>query len=69
MADCERIIKEDEEIWMSDNDNWNEGLDLEWSKDLHLIHACRKLDDTLDSSIFNSLWVRKFEAEVTVQMI
>lgn len=68
MADCERIIKEDEEIWMSDNDNWNEGLDMEWTKDMHLIHACHKLNDTLDFSTFDSLWVRKFEVEVTVDI-
>ena len=68
MADCERIIKEDEKIWMSDNDNWNEGLDMEWSKDMHLIHACHKLNDTLDFSTFDSLWVRKFEVEVTVDI-
>lgn len=53
---------------MSDNDNWNEGLDLEWSKDMHLIHACSKLNDILDFSIFDSLWVRKFEVEVTVDI-
>ena len=68
MADCESIIKEDEEIWMSDNDNWNEGLDMEWTKDMHLIHACHKLNDTLDFSTFDSLWVRKFEVEVTVDI-
>lgn len=55
-------------IGMDDkNDNWNEGLDREWSKDLHLIQPFHNLYDHCYFSLFDLLYVREFNLEVHVE--
>ncbi len=48
-------------------DNWNEGLDLEMTKDMHLsMHFHHLFDHTL-FSIFDLLWVRDFNFETHIE--
>ncbi|WP_455626306.1 hypothetical protein [Parabacteroides sp.] len=47
-------------------DNWNEGLDYEWTKDMQLIHAVHNLYSHTSFSIFDLLWVRNFNMEIFV---
>lgn len=55
-------------IGMEDeNDNWNEGLDREWSKDLHLIQPFHNLYDHCDFSLYDLIYVREFNLEVNVE--
>ena len=49
------------------NDNWNEGLDREWSKDLHLIHPFHNLYDLCYFSLFDLIYVREFNLEVHIE--
>lgn len=49
------------------NDNWNEGLDREWSKDLHLIHPFHNLYDHCYFSLYDLIYVREFNLEVHVE--
>ena len=49
-------------------DNWNEGLDREMTKDMHLIHPFHNLFSHMDFSIFDLLWVRDFNVELTVEI-
>lgn len=48
-------------------DNWNEGLDPELTKDMHLTFQFHNLYDHTHFSIFDLLWVRKFEVETTME--
>ncbi len=50
-----------------DKGNWNEGLDLELTKDLHLTYGFHNLFQHTAFSIFDLLWVRDFRIEVEVQ--
>ena len=50
-----------------DPDNWNAGLDKEYTKDLHLIYAFHNLWDAMHFSIFDLLWVRDFNVELYVE--
>ena len=47
-----QVLYLDEEI-----DNWNDELDQEMTKDMHLIHPFHNLYSHLDFSIFDLLWV------------
>lgn len=47
-----------------EDDNWNEGLDREMTKDMHLTYAFHNLFDHTEFSIFDLLWVRDFNIEV-----
>lgn len=47
-------------------DNWNNGLDTEMTKDMHLIHAFHHLYGHTDFSIFDLLWVRDFNIEIHI---
>ena len=49
-------------------DNWNEGLDRELTKDMHLIHAFHNLYEHMDFSIFDLLWVRDFNVELHAEI-
>ena len=51
----------------NENDNWNEGLDREWSKDLHLIHPFHNLYDHCYFSLYDLICVREFNLEVHVE--
>lgn len=56
-------------IGMKDeNDNWNEGLDREWSKDLHLILPFHNLYDHYYFSLYDLIYVREFNLEVHVEL-
>lgn len=48
--------------------NWNEGLDQELTKDLHLISAFHNLFDHLKFAITDFIYVRKFETEIHIEI-
>ena len=48
-------------------DNWNEELDQEMTRDMHLIHPFHNLYSHLDFSIFDLLWVRDFNIEISLE--
>lgn len=50
-----------------ENDNWNEGLDREWSKDLQLIQPVHNLYDHCYFSLYDLIYVREFNLEVHVE--
>lgn len=49
-------------------DNWNEGLDPELTKDLHLIYPFHNLWEHMYFSIFDLLWVRDFDIELSIEI-
>lgn len=49
------------------NDNWNEGLDREWSKGLHLIQPFHDLYNFCYFSLYDLIYVREFNLEVHVE--
>ena len=57
-----QVLYLDEEI-----DNWNDELDQEMTKDMHLIHPFHNLYSHLDFSIFDLLWVRDFNIEINLE--
>lgn len=66
----EQNINEKLENWLGmeiENDNWNEGLDREWSKDLQLIQPFHNLYDHCYFSLFDLIYVREFNLEVHVE--
>ena len=48
-------------------DNWNDELDQEMTKDMHLIHPFHNLYSHMDFSIFDLLWVRDFNIEISLE--
>lgn len=48
--------------------NWNEGLDRELTKDLHLISAFHNLFDHTNFAITDFIYVRKFETEIKIEI-
>lgn len=48
--------------------NWNEGLDRELTKDLHLISAFHHLFDHMNFAITDFIYVRKFETEISIEV-
>ena len=51
-----------------ENKNWNEGLDRELTKDLHLTSAFHNLFEHLEFAITDFIYARKFEAEIRIEM-
>lgn len=51
-----------------ENDNWNEGLDWEWSKDLHMIQPFHNLYDHCNFSLYDLIYVHDFDLEVHIQL-
>lgn len=49
--------------------NWNEGLDQELTKDLHLTSAFHNLFDHTEFAITDFIYVRKFETEFHIEII
>lgn len=47
--------------------NWNEGLDSEWSKDMHLIHAFSNLYTRLGFSLYDLIYVEDFDIKVNLK--
>ena len=48
--------------------NWNEGLDQELTKDLHLNSAFHHLFDHMEFAITDFIYVRKFETEIHIEI-
>lgn len=48
--------------------NWNEGLDRELTKDLHLTSAFHHLFDHTKFAITDFIYVRAFETEVNIEI-
>ena len=48
-------------------DNWNEGLNSELTSDMHLIYPFHNLYEHTCFSIFDLLWVRDFNVEISVE--
>ena len=49
--------------------NWNEGLDPELTKDLHLISQFHKLFQHMLFAITDFIYVRKFKTEINIEII
>ena len=54
--------------WSEATENYNEGLDKELTKDMHLIFAFRDLFMHMEFSIFDLLWVRDFIIKLNVEI-
>ncbi len=70
---CDRyreIDSQNQMLYLSEKeDNWNfEGLDKEMTDDMHLIYPIHDLLMHMNFSIFDFLWVRDFNTEITVQI-
>lgn len=50
-----------------EEDNWNDELDKELTKDMHLIYPFHHLYSHTEFSIFDLLWVREFNIEIHVE--
>ena len=48
--------------------NWNEGLDRELTKDLHLHSAFHNIFDHMNFAITDFIYVRKFETEINIEI-
>lgn len=48
--------------------NWNEGLDRELTKDLHLTSAFHHIFDHMNFAITDFVYVRKFETEINIEI-
>ena len=48
--------------------NWNEGLDRELTKDLHLTSAFHNLFEHMEFAITDFIYVRKFETEINIEI-
>ena len=48
--------------------NWNEGLDQELTKDLHLISQFHKLFLHMEFAITDFIYVRKFKTEISIEI-
>jgi hypothetical protein len=67
-SDNPKIESQNEFLYLlKDPDNWNEGLDREFTSDVHLIFAFHDLFCHMDFSIFDLLWVRDFNIEIHVE--
>ena len=49
-------------------DNWNEGLDRELTKDLHLTSAFHNLYEHMEFAITDFIYVREFETEINIEI-
>lgn len=62
------IPSENQMLYLDEKiDNWNDELDKEMTKDMHLIHPFHNLYSHLDFSIFDLLWVRDFNIEINLE--
>lgn len=65
MIECVNLLKM---LYLSDTiDNWNDELDREMTKGMHIIHPVHNLISHLDFSIFDILWVRDFNMEICME--
>lgn len=59
---------ENQVLYLSeDTDNWNEGLDIEKTADIHLCYGIHNLIEHNSFSIFDLLWVRDFSIEISCE--
>lgn len=49
--------------------NWNEGLDQEFTKDLHLISPFHHLLDHTNFALTDFIFVRDFRTEITIEVV
>ena len=49
--------------------NWNEGLDQELTKDLHLISQFHTLFEHMNFALTDFIYVRKFKTEINIEII
>jgi hypothetical protein len=49
--------------------NWNEGLDYELTKDLHLISQFHNLFQHMNFALSDFIYVRKFKTEINIEII
>ncbi len=49
-------------------DNWNDELDPIATKDMHLVHPVHGLLSHMNFTLFDLLWVRDFNTEITVEI-
>ena len=49
--------------------NWNEGLDPELTKDLHLISQFHKLFQHMNFALTDFIYVRKFKTEINIEIM
>ena len=62
------IPSENEMLYLEDKfDNWNDELDSEMTKDMHLIYPFHNLYSHMEFSIFDLLWVRDFNIEINIE--
>ena len=63
------IESEHKMLYLNDEiDNWNEGLDSELTKDMHLIYPFHNLFEHMEFSIFDLIWVRDFFIKLNVEI-
>lgn len=48
--------------------NWNDELDRDLTADMHIIYPVHQLQQDTKFSIFDLLWVRNFNTEITVEL-
>ena len=51
-----------------DYKNWNEGLDRELTKDLHLTSAFHNIFEHMEFAITDFIYVREFETEINIEI-
>ena len=62
------IPSENQMLYLDEKiDNWNDELDQEMTKNMHLIHPFHNLYSHMDFSIFDLLWVRDFNIEISLE--
>lgn len=62
------IPSEKQMLYLDENiDNWNDELDQEMTKDIHLVYPFHNLYSHMDFSIFDLLWVRDFNIELSLE--
>ena len=62
------IPSENQMLYLDEKiDNWNDELDQEMTKNMHLIHPFHNLYSHMDFSIFDLLWVRDFNIELSLE--
>lgn len=67
-------LPEDEETFESfigidgEYNNWNEGLDHELTKNLHLTSAFHNIFEHMEFAITDFIYVRKFETEINIEI-
>ena len=67
--DSVHIPSENEMLYLQEEpDNWDEGLDRDFTIDMHLIFPFHNLYDHLAFSIFDLLWVRDFNIELNTEI-